>query len=137
MSTLGKNDADLFTSLCRCAWTIDGKLTRLIFNSTGSAYTDIGINFTSLTHLESLGLIRFAGGVDGYHIRFDTGTVRVSYFGDSFQIVFREEPYFIDEVKRCLAERAKSSPESADLPALKSLSRQCSRNGRTISELLL
>jgi Protein of unknown function (DUF2806) len=55
---MDKHDADLFTQLCRFAWDIGGRLTPLLFSSTAKLYNDVGLHFGTLTHLESLGLLR-------------------------------------------------------------------------------
>lgn len=59
VATLDKSDAELFTSLCTFVWTIDGP-TALIFDLESDIYTKEGINYPSITHLDSMGLISFA-----------------------------------------------------------------------------
>lgn len=58
LSDLDKKDADIFQTLCRFGWTL-GAFRPLIFNVTDKIYTDHGLNFTTLTHLDSIGLIQF------------------------------------------------------------------------------
>lgn len=58
VGSLDKSDAALFTILCSFAWMIGG-VTVLVFDTTDSVYKDHGITFNALTHLESLGLLRF------------------------------------------------------------------------------
>ena len=58
LGDLDKRDAELFQTLCRFGWDV-GKFTPLIFDSQASIYNDLGINFDSLSHLDSLGLIQF------------------------------------------------------------------------------
>jgi hypothetical protein len=58
LADLGKNDAELFRRLCGFAWTL-GELTPLVFDVQNDIYNRHWINFTSLSHLASLGLIRF------------------------------------------------------------------------------
>lgn len=58
VASLDKSDAALFTKLCSFAWMI-GNVTALVFDTTDTIYKDQGITFNTLTHLESLGLIRF------------------------------------------------------------------------------
>lgn len=66
LSSLDKSDADLFTQLCSFGWQIhDGNLTPLIYDEQNKIYTDQNIDFVSLSHLESIGLIQFTslGGI--------------------------------------------------------------------------
>lgn len=55
---LDKNDAMLFTDLCGFAFQVSS-VVPLVFNHQDDIYTSRGINFQSLGHLESIGLIRF------------------------------------------------------------------------------
>ncbi len=58
LSDLDKKDAELFKALCSFGWII-GNLTPLIFNSHDQIYNNLGLNFNTLTHLDSIGLIQF------------------------------------------------------------------------------
>lgn len=58
LSALDKNDAELFTKLCGFAWLI-GNLVPLIYDEQQEIYNELGINFDTLSHLESIGLIQF------------------------------------------------------------------------------
>lgn len=58
MASLDKEDAILFTKLCSFNWLIDDTQP-LIFDSNAEIYLKNGINFSVLTHLESIGLICF------------------------------------------------------------------------------
>ncbi len=58
LSDLDKAEADLFTKLCGFVWMI-GKLELLVFDETAEIYNDHGIDFDSLNHLESIGLVQF------------------------------------------------------------------------------
>lgn len=60
LSDFNKNDADLFTKLCGFGWNIGG-VVPLVFDEQSEIYNKHGINFTRLSHLESIGLIQFAG----------------------------------------------------------------------------
>ena len=55
MSSLDKNDAMLFKNLCSFAWN----LGPFIFESDTEIYDKNSINFSSLEHLDSIGLIKF------------------------------------------------------------------------------
>ena len=58
LSDLDKAEADLFTQLCGFVWMI-GKLELLVFDETAEIYNEHGIDFDSLSHLESIGLVQF------------------------------------------------------------------------------
>lgn len=58
ISTLDKSDAHLFTQLCTYAIT-GADVCPLVFNHKADIYKKNGINFGSLNHLDTLGLIRF------------------------------------------------------------------------------
>jgi hypothetical protein len=58
LSDLEKPDAELFTRLCGFVVSFPDPLT-FIFNLNHEVYTHQGINFESLSHLESLSLVRF------------------------------------------------------------------------------
>lgn len=58
LGDLDKRDAELFQNLCSFGWHIDC-FTPLIFNSQNKLYNDQGLNFDTLAHLDSIGLIKF------------------------------------------------------------------------------
>jgi hypothetical protein len=58
LGDLDKSDAELFQNLCSFGWIV-GAFTPLIFDSEAEIYNKKGVNFTSLTHLDSIGLIQF------------------------------------------------------------------------------
>ena len=60
LSDLDKSEADLFTKLCGFVWNI-GALKPLVFDPESEIYNRHGINFNSLIHLDSIGLIQFNG----------------------------------------------------------------------------
>ena len=64
VSTIDKKDAALFTSFCQFAWML-GELCPLLYDVQNEIYTKHGINFVSLKHLDSIGLISFES-VSGY-----------------------------------------------------------------------
>ncbi len=59
IADLEKSDADLFTNLCRFGWMI-GNVAPLIFDPQDDIYNKHGIDFGTLSHLETLGLIQFS-----------------------------------------------------------------------------
>ena len=57
LSDLDKAEAELFTKLCGFIWVV-GSLEPLVFDMKAEIYGRHGINFESLTHLNSIGLIQ-------------------------------------------------------------------------------
>lgn len=60
LGDLDKRDAELFQNLCSFGFFV-GKFTPLVFDSEASIYNERGIDFNTLTHLDSIGLIKFHG----------------------------------------------------------------------------
>lgn len=58
IATMDKSDADLFTKFCQFVWVV-GEVTPLVFDEQAEVYTSQGIDFSSLKHLDSIGLISF------------------------------------------------------------------------------
>ena len=58
LSDLDKSDAELFTRLCGFGWMI-GNVVPLIYDEQNEIYNKQNINFNTLIHLESIGLIQF------------------------------------------------------------------------------
>lgn len=58
LSDLDKAEAELFTKLCGFGWMIE-ELVPLVLDVQAEIYNKHGINFNSLSHLESIGLIQF------------------------------------------------------------------------------
>lgn len=58
LSSFDKSEADLFTKLCIFCWQVQG-LIPLIYDDQHEIYNKHGINFSNLSHLDSIGLIRF------------------------------------------------------------------------------
>lgn len=58
LADLDKGDAELFTRLCGFGWII-GDVVPLVFDVRGEIYNRYDINFGSLAHLDSLGLVQF------------------------------------------------------------------------------
>jgi hypothetical protein len=79
LADLDKEDAILFMKLCGFGWMI-GDFCPLIFDVQASIYNDEGINFGTLSHLESLGLIQ-SNYVAGFRRIRLPKVVPVSYYG--------------------------------------------------------
>ena len=79
LSDLDKTDADLFTKLCGFVWVI-GEMIPLVFDERAQIYNRHGINFDSLNHLDSIGLIQY-GGVTSMVAKLLEKRFTVSYYG--------------------------------------------------------
>ena len=58
LSDLDKDDTVLFTKLCGFGWMI-GDVVPLVFDTQAGIYNNYGINFNTLSHLDSIGLVQF------------------------------------------------------------------------------
>ena len=80
LSNLEKTDALLFSKLCSFGFDISGVFP-LIYDVNHSIYTDHGINFMAISHLENLGLIHF-DNLAGY-VRKGLGQKGFVYYFDN------------------------------------------------------
>lgn len=89
VSTLEKADAQLFTRFCTFAWMVDG-VTAMILDINNPIYSKYGINFSALTHLEDIGLLKF-DHLAGY-VRQGFGKyATVFYYGKPVTIEFQND----------------------------------------------
>lgn len=79
LADLDKGDAELFMRLCGFGWMI-GNLVPLVFDVQGEIYNRHGVDFNSLAHLESLGLIRF-DSIGGFRRLKLPKIIMVFYYG--------------------------------------------------------
>lgn len=79
IASLNKRDAELFTKFCVFCCSLSG-LTPLIFNHSDEIYRKSGINFDTLNHLASLGLINFMA-IGNYQKEYKSNHVIFSYYG--------------------------------------------------------
>jgi len=88
LASLDKIDAVLFAKLCSFSFYI-AEVTPLIYDINHSIYTDHGIDFTAISHLESIGLIH-CEHLAGY-VRQGLGQKGfVHYFGNKVWIEFKK-----------------------------------------------
>jgi hypothetical protein len=89
LADLDKRDAELFTNLCGFGWVIGDatSITPLVFNIQieNELYKSHGIRFSTLSHLETLGLIRFEG-LGGFEHLGLPQRVTVSYYEKSVEL---------------------------------------------------
>ena len=69
IAELEKSEADLFTRLCSFGWNFGGSFHPLVFDENAEVYNKYGINFQSLSHLDSIGLVQFNPTAGGYKQR--------------------------------------------------------------------
>ncbi len=81
VATLEKSEARSFTTLCSLSWIIDrGEPIPLVFGTELELYRALKLDFGVLTHLDSIGLIRF-DGVTPFLLERLPATIEASYFG--------------------------------------------------------
>ena len=79
LSDLDKGEAALFTKFCGFAWVI-GNLVPLVFDVQAEIYNKRGIDFSTLQHLDSIGLVKFEN-MTGF-VRQDIPKIlTVNYYG--------------------------------------------------------
>ena len=82
---LDKTEAELFTRLCGFLWMTGDRVTPLVFDHTAKIYNRAGINFESLAHLESIGLIQY-GDAGPYQYIDQSKRCLMVYFGRSITL---------------------------------------------------
>lgn len=89
VAALDKSDAKLFTTLCSFAWMIE-ILTPLIFDIENKILNRAGIDFSSLTHLDDLGLLTFSP-LSGFLRQSFPKNFTVHYYGRPINIEFPKD----------------------------------------------
>jgi len=89
LADLDKTDAELFTRLCGFCWMM-GNPTPLIFDPQQDLYDQRGINFGSISHLESLGLVQF-NSIAGFQLLKLPRNVTLFYYGTPAALTFPAE----------------------------------------------
>ena len=79
LSDLDKSEAALFTKLCGFVWVIGG-FVPLVFDVQAEIYNKHGINFGTLQHLDSIGLVKF-GNLAGFLQKDVPERFTVTYYG--------------------------------------------------------
>ena len=93
LSDLDKSDAELFTKLCGFGWMIRN-VVPLVFDEGAEIYNRHGIDFDTLSHLESIGLVRFAAPANFTQLNLPEGFV-MRYYGKPLVL---EIPQDVDNV---------------------------------------
>ena len=95
MASLDTDDASLFTNFCQFCWFsqfsgFNGIVRPLIYDYKDNVYVENGINFSTLLHLDSLGLVSF----DHLSVYTQQGlqqTVQLYYFGNKVSVELNEK----------------------------------------------
>jgi hypothetical protein len=83
---LTKNDAALFTKLCRFVWHIPGVgFLPVIHDADAPEVLGAGLSFSALTHLTSIGLIEF-NSLTGFGLKTNIKEITISYCGEGHQL---------------------------------------------------
>ncbi|MFQ1827411.1 DUF2806 domain-containing protein [Aeromonas veronii] len=88
VASMDKKDARLFTSFCQYCWFM-GDIVPMIFEPKDEIFTKSGINFSTLKHLDAIGLISFESVSEYNKIGFGK-LVQVFYFGTPVLIEFND-----------------------------------------------
>lgn len=86
MATLDKNDAVLFDNFLKYCWFIVGYQPMIIDYTDNEVYTKNSIDFSSLMHLNEIGLITF-GAIEMQKI-FNINEVDIGYYGRILKLNF-------------------------------------------------
>ncbi len=89
VASMDKKDADLFTKFCQFIWVI-GEPSPLVFNTDNEIYTKEGISFTTLKHLDAIGLISFES-TSGYRRMGFKKQAVFFYYGQPTLVEFPKE----------------------------------------------
>ncbi len=89
LSSLDKSDAQLFTNLCKFSWKF-GDLIPLVYDVQADIYNKCGINYKSLEHLDSIGLVQFNSPF-GRRLLELPKSFSVSYYGRPTVLELRDE----------------------------------------------
>ncbi|MFW8602452.1 DUF2806 domain-containing protein [Desulfobacterota bacterium M19] len=89
LGDLDKRDAELFVNICSFGWFV-GSFTPLIFDVKAPIYNDKGINFGTLSHLDSIGLVQF-NNISGFLRTNLPKSFSVSYCGEPLQLTMEKE----------------------------------------------
>ena len=89
LADLDKGDAELFMRLCGFGWEI-GNVAPLVYDFHDEVYNRHGIEFASLNHLESLGLIQF-NDITGFRRVKVPKKATVFYYGRRVELTFPKD----------------------------------------------
>lgn len=100
LSDLDKVDAELFASLCGFCWMV-GDLVPLVFDVQAEIYNRCDINFSTLSHLDSIGLVQY-DSLAGFQNLELPKTYCVYYFGKPLLLEMPMDKDNQLEIGKCL-----------------------------------
>lgn len=86
LSSLDKRDAQLFRELCSFVWEHDGDPEPLIYETDDDVYAPFDTSFSTLEHLDDVGLINHATGNRQYGLVTLPESITMQYFGDVVRV---------------------------------------------------
>lgn len=89
LSDLDKKDAALFTKLCGFGWMI-GCVIPLVYDVKHEIYNKYGVNWETLSHLKSIGLIQF-DGIQSFVLEGLPKKFGVTYYGTPVILEMQKE----------------------------------------------
>ena len=91
IASLDKKDAKLFNDLCTFCWYDGNEAYPLIYkNAENEIYKKNNINFSSLHHLQDIGLIQF-NSTSGFRKRGFNKLFNIAYYGKVVNLEFQKE----------------------------------------------
>lgn len=120
LGDLDKRDAEAFVALCRFGWVV-GEFTPLVFDVRNPIYNDHGVDFGTLSHLDSMGLVNF-GSVAGFKRVGLPRNFTVTYAGRPLALEFpKEADNELDIGKVLLTQAGKELASVCDAPQISEL----------------
>lgn len=89
LGSLDKYDARLFTALCGFSWFL-GDIIPLVYDVKAPIYNEAGIDFTSLSHLDDIGLVSF-GSLSGFRQEELPKRIQIHYYGQTAILEFNKD----------------------------------------------
>ena len=90
LSDLDKAEAKLFSDLCGFGWMILGNFVPLVFDCQADIYNNKELSFSSLSHLDSIGLIQF-DNLAGFVTEDLSQKISVSYYSQVLELSYAKE----------------------------------------------
>ncbi len=90
LGELDRQDGELFQNLCGYGWIIEDTFVPLIFDLEANIYNKNGINFSSVSHLESIGLVH-CNYSSGFHFREIPQVCKAYYYGQPLILNMEKE----------------------------------------------
>ncbi|MGQ3209527.1 DUF2806 domain-containing protein [Shinella sp.] len=88
VSTISKGEAEQFSKLCTGAWMFGTMLDIVYWHSMdNNPYSAIGVTFSQLLNMDSIGLIKFNTGID-YVITTPSESIPIHYYGTPLNLEF-------------------------------------------------